>query len=142
MASNMPAIRAGIATRLATATGIGNVVNTLRAAPSNAPLLYILKPRWQRIPPASQEQAIRWTFEGMLAVTTENNMQADADLDSAIINLIDVAGHDLDAGGALPDGQFLIQGGVTEYRTILGIPVLVHRFDITVIERVPYDYAL
>jgi hypothetical protein len=140
--SNLPNVLLGIAATLAEATGVGNVILKLPDAPSNAPLLYIVKPRWKRIWPTYGEQAIEWTYEATLALPTENNELVESDLLAVIVSMIEVAGHDLDAGETLPDGEFLIVGGRSDYGTINGIPVLAHQFEIVIHERVLYTHSL
>lgn len=140
--SNLPAILTGIAATLSTATGVQNVLTHPPAGPSNDPLIYIIKPRAKRIQPAYGEQAIEWTFEAAAAIPTGNNEQAETDLYAVIVSIFNVAGHDLDAGEAIADGQVLIESGNVDYGKIQGIPVIAFTFQIVIVERVPYEYAL
>lgn len=144
--SNLLNILDGIATTLAAATGIGNVVTNLRDGPSNQPLIRIVKPRWRRIPQTYGEQAIEWTLEGTVLLPVANNEQVETDMVTAIVNIINIAGHDLNADGEVADGQFLIESGVTEYGTVPGptglIAVLAHRFQIVIVEYIPYTHSL
>lgn len=141
--SNLPAIHAGIAAQLATATGITNVLLKLPDVVSNleSALLYIVRPRFRRLESAYGEQALEWTFDAVAALPRGNNMRVEEDMEQIIINVINVSGHDLDAHGTLTDGQVLITNGRTDYGKISGIDVLGFEFTIQVVERVLYEFA-
>lgn len=140
--SNLPAILDGIAAQLRVATGIGNVTTRLAEMASNTPLITLTQPRVRRIDTTYGEMAMEWTINGRLSLPTGNNDQAETDLYAAVVAILEVSGHDLDAHGAITNGQVLIESGNVAYGSITDTPVIAFEFQIKVVERVPYDYAL
>lgn len=142
--SNLPAIHAGIAAQLATASGITNVLLKPPDAPSSleSALMYVVNPRFRRLRNTYGEQSLEWTFDGIIDLPRGNNMRVEDDMGQIVISVIEVSGHDLDAHGALTEGQVLIMNGRTDYGKVSGIDVLRFEFTIVVAEDVSYAFSL
>src|SRR4051812_6433815 len=102
-----PLIVTAIASDIQAATGLANVLDYEPQSFAGAPLIYFILDSFELIESALQEQGIRWTWQGRLVVPYLNNRQAEATMAGYVVDLLRIAGTDLDASGAIPTGNLL-----------------------------------
>ena len=142
MASNLTAIIAGIRAQLLTVSGIANVYDHAPAKIGTTPAIVFSLGPCRPISGAYGEMALEWTLNGYLAVKDINFDVSEAEIVSLLPAIIEALGHDLDAHGAITDGQVLVSRAAPGRLTVGGVTYHAMQFTMTVVERFVYSYAL
>lgn len=149
MGSNYTNIVAGIVARLTSQLVPTYLKNVLDHEPAsitggNAPLVYTILKSFALVPPANQQMELNWEQALRLVIPYTANNDTAEQLVATIVPLILTAlGTDLDAGGAIPDGQVMVTNATAGYLTMKsGALCRIVDFDLTITERVDFVWAL
>lgn len=144
MSSNLDAIVEGIAAQIRTVTALKHVYTYEPEQPGATPMVYLDAESWDYPETTYGEMTIGWNPEGYLVLAP---LASPADVVAALARqiipqIIEAVGHDLDAHGALTDGQVLLVRAEHGRLTIGKTQYYARRLHFRAIERFAYDYAL
>lgn len=145
MPSNLDAIVEGIAAQLRTIPALGDRVITYEPDQAGPlPMVYLDVESWEYPPKTMGELTVGYDIVGYLVLAPiTGKASAAATLARQLIPLvIDVLGHDLDAHGALPDGQVLLTEGARGRLVVGRTEYYARRLVFRATEFFPYDAAL
>jgi len=143
MASQLGPIMAGIAAQIRTVAGLKNVITHYPNQVGPYPMVFLYVDSADYPETTYGEMTIGYRPEGYLVLAPIGaNAEAVADLGYALIpEIIEALGHDMDAGGAIVDGQMMLEG-FAEGRMMIGkVDYHVRRLRFRVIERRYYEYS-
>lgn len=150
MSSNLQAIIDGIAAQLRTVTALKNVVTFKPDQPGPLPMAYLSGIHLDYPETTYGEMTIGWNLEWyiVLGPIAAKAQTAELSLYALVPQIVEVLGHDLDAGGALnratgtSDGQMLLTDADEGEVIIGGSKWYALRLRIRAIETFTYQYAL
>jgi len=144
MASQLGPIMEGIAAQIRTVPGLKSVISYYPDAPGPLPMVFLYVDSADYPETTYGEMTIGYRPEGYLVLAPlTGKASAAADMGYALIpEIIEVLGHDLDAGGAIVDGQMMLEGFAEGRLTIGGVWYHARRLRFQVIERRNYSYGL
>jgi hypothetical protein len=144
MISTLDAIIAGIAAQLKTIPELANVLTYEPDQPGPLPMVFLDMESWTFPEKPTSGLDIDWLIVGYLVIAPISAKPSEAARIARVLipQLIDVMGQDVDAHGAIQDGQVLIRDGGKGTLIVGGTQWHARRLEFAVSEWLIYQHAL